>query len=232
MKTAVVLMSGGLRSAVTACVAKEEYDLALLHVTFGQRTAEREQQAVEEIAAHLKVTHSLVTELPFPGEIGGNARVDKKIPIEDAAAIGPNVPNTFVPGLMPSILGIATGWAANLRAERIFVGVSEKSIGNARPGGALYPDHRREFYQRYGYLLETALPGKTRIKIDIPLIDFSEKDTLRLGAKLKTPFHLTWSCLRNSDSPCGSCCGCASRAEAFVGAGAIDPIAAVAATAG
>lgn len=228
MKKAVVLLSGGFHSTVTACVAKEEYEIALLHVTFGQRSAEREREAADEIAAHLKVKHCLVTELPFPAEIGGNARVDKKIPVEDAAAIGPNVPNTFVPGLIPSILGIATGWAVSLRAERIFVGATEKSGVGTQPSNTLYPDHRRDFFQRYGYVLETAVPGRLKVKIDVPLIDFSHQDTVRLGLKLKAPFHLTWSCYRSDDVPCRTCYGCASRTEAFTGAGAIDPIAEIA----
>jgi len=227
MKTAVVLVSGGLNSAVTACVAKEEYELALLHVTFGHRSADRERQAADEIASHLKVSHSLVTELPFPAQIGGNARVDKKIPIEDAAALGPNVPNTFVPGLMPTMLGIATGWAASLHAERIFVGVTEKMAVIAQPGQTLYPDYRRDFYQRYGYLLETALPERIKVKVDVPLIDFSHKDAVRLGMKLKAPFHLTWSCYRSNDNPCETCYGCVARSQAFAAVGAVDPIIAV-----
>jgi len=228
MKTAVVLMSGGVYSAVTACVAKEEYELALLHVSFGQRCEERERRAAEEIAGHLKAPHTLVTELPFVAQVGGNARVDRKIPIEDAAAIGPHVPNTFVPGLMPSMLGIATGWAAQLRAERIFVGVTETIAIASQPGRTLYPDYRREFFQRYGYLLETALPERIKVKVEVPLIDFSHKDTVLLGLRLKTPFHLTWSCYRNDDEPCGTCYGCAVRSQAFAAAGAVDPLAAAA----
>ncbi len=88
----------------------------------------------------------------------------------------------------------------------------------------MYPDNRREFILNYQYMIDSAMPERTQIKIETPLIDFSRTEIVKLGQRLKVPFESTWSCYEGGEAPCGKCFGCASRASGFLQAAIPDPL--------
>lgn len=224
MDTAVVLVSGGVNSLVATGVADREYALALMHASYGQRTGERELASFNKICQHFAPARQLVVSLPHMDKVGGSARLDKGMTIEDARALSESVANTYVPGLMPSLLGLAFNWASAIGARHIIVGTSENDGPPAADTPALFPDHRRDLYHLYNQLVEMTAKSSSRIQIHTPLIEMTRGEVIRLGQHVKVPFELSWSCDRRADAPCATCYGCVSRAQGFVDAAVTDPI--------
>ena len=87
---AVVLLSGGMDSCVTAAIGRQTHELALVHASYGQRTERRERQAFDEIADFYSVTQRLVVHLDHFAQIGGSALTDKRIAVPEGAQVGGN----------------------------------------------------------------------------------------------------------------------------------------------
>jgi 7-cyano-7-deazaguanine synthase len=215
---AVCLVSGGMDSCVTAAIANEESDrLAFLHVSYGQRTEQRERRAFEELAEHYKVERRLVVSLAQLAQIGGSSLTDNAIAVSPAGLGAPGIPTSYVPFRNAHLLSVATSWAEVIGAQTIYIGaVAEDSSG--------YPDCRPEFYEAFQQVINRGTKSETRIEIKTPVIALKKSEIVELGEKLKSPFELTWSCYRNSDAACGDCDSCALRLRAFRAAGVIDPI--------
>ena len=218
MKTAVLLVSGGMDSCVTAASAiSDGYRPAFLHINYGQRTESRELKAFNEIADHYHVDQKLVVDITHLSEIGGSCLTDQNIEVPDADLEYEDIPISYVPFRNANILAIATSWAEVLGATAIYVGaVEEDSSG--------YPDCRRSFFDAFENTIDTGTKPDTHIKIITPLITLSKKDIVEKGIVLEAPLHLTWSCYQNEDIPCGECDSCALRARGFDEAGVRDPI--------
>jgi 7-cyano-7-deazaguanine synthase len=221
---AVVLVSGGMDSCVTAAVANEEYRLAFLHVNYGQRTEVRELRAFTEIADHYKTEKRLTVSIEHLKVIGGSSLTDTNIPVPESgspqsAIQNPQsaIPTTYVPFRNAHLLSIAVSWAEVIGATKIFIGaVEEDSSG--------YPDCREVFYQAFNKVIEMGTKPETRIEIVTPLIHLKKTAIVREGTKLRAPLHLTWSCYQNNDRACGRCESCILRLKGFKGAGVDDPI--------
>jgi 7-cyano-7-deazaguanine synthase len=215
---AVCLVSGGMDSCVTAAIANEEADgLAFLHVCYGQRTEQRERRAFEELAEHYKVKQRLVVSLEHLAQIGGSSLTDKGIDVTSAGRGGPGIPTSYVPFRNAHLLSIATSWAEVIGAETIYIGaVAEDSSG--------YPDCRPEFYEAFQEVIARGTKPETQIEIRTPVIALKKSEIVKLGLRLNSPFELTWSCYRDSNTACGDCDSCALRLRAFRTAGVIDPI--------
>jgi 7-cyano-7-deazaguanine synthase len=227
---AVVLMSGGMDSCVTAAIANQEYRLAFLHVNYGQRTEARELQAFNEIAAFYKAEKRLSVNLEHLKVIGGSSLTDENIPIPEidssrSASTGAlsstpspsSIPSTYVPFRNAHLLSIATSWAEVIGARKIFIGaVEEDSSG--------YPDCRETFYQAFNKVIEMGTKPDTQVAIVTPLIHMKKSEIVKKGKALGAPFHLTWSCYQNSERACGRCESCALRLKGFRAAGLTDPI--------
>ena len=214
---AVVLMSGGMDSCVTAAIAKKEYQIAALHASYGQPTERREYLSFQKLADHFGAIQRLTVKLDHFREIGGSSLTDSAIPIHDADLANKDIPNTYVPFRNAHFLSIATSWAEVIGATRIFIGaVWEDSSG--------YPDCRPEYYEAFNKVIRAGTRPNSGITIETPLIHLSKRDIVRKGAELGAPFHLTWSCYRDSDIACGTCDSCALRLRAFQQAGVEDPI--------
>ena len=218
MKTAVLLVSGGMDSCVTAASAiSDGYRPAFLHINYGQRTESRELKAFNEIADHYHVDKKLVVDITHLSEIGDSCLTDQNIEVPDADLENEDIPISYVPFRNANILAIATSWAEVLGATAIYVGaVEEDSSG--------YPDCRRSFFDAFENTIDTGTKHDTHIKIITPLITLSKKDIVEKGIVLEAPLHLTWSCYQNEDIPCGECDSCALRARGFDEAGVRDPI--------
>ena len=215
---AVCLVSGGMDSCVTASIANEEADdLAFLHVSYGQRTEQRERRAFEELADHYKVERRLVVSLEHLAQIGGSSLTDKNIAVTSAGCAGPGIPTSYVPFRNAHLLSIATSWAEVIGARSIYIGaVAEDSSG--------YPDCRPEFYEAFQQVIMRGTKPETQIAIRTPVIALKKFEIVARGQKLKSPFELTWSCYRDSETACGDCDSCALRLRAFRAAGVADPI--------
>jgi 7-cyano-7-deazaguanine synthase len=224
MDKAIVLVSGGINSAVAAAVSSEQYETAFLHVAWGHRTADRELAAFQQLCGSMKPHASLVLEMDCLAAMGGSARSHKRHAIEDAAALTRSTPGTFMLGLMPSMLGLAACWAGAIQAKRIIIGTGENYDVGGPMIGELYPDHRREFIQAYNLMLLYARAANREISVEAPLLEMNRPDVLRLGQRLDVPFEKTWSCYRTGDRPCGRCYPCTVRAAGFVRAGVPDPL--------
>lgn len=224
METAVVLVSGGVNSAVAAAAAREQYDTALLHVNWGHRAAEREAQSFERIAADLRVEQVQTICLSQIAAFGGNARVSKRVTMEDASALGQGTPATFVLGLMPTLLSVATTWAGTIGARRIILGISEDHSVPGPPVSELYPDHRMEFVQAYNLMLAYAKPTRRELCVEAPLIELNRSEVVQLGQRLNVPFDKTWSCYQGGERPCGRCLACVTRTSGFMQANLPDPL--------
>lgn len=219
---AVCLVSGGMDSCVTAAIAREESErLAFLHVSYGQRTQQRERRAFEEIADHYDVKQRLVVSLESLAAIGGSSLTDTDIPVMSAnlsASSGGNIPTSYVPFRNAHLLSVATSWAEVIGADYIYIGaVAEDSSG--------YPDCRPEFYDAFQRAIDLGTKPETQIEIRTPVIAMKKSEIVTLGQKLEAPFELTWSCYAQSEQACGDCDSCALRLRAFRAAGVRDPIA-------
>jgi 7-cyano-7-deazaguanine synthase len=218
MKKAVVLVSGGLDSCVTAAVAKDfGFEPCFLHVNYGQLTEKRELKAFNDIADFYGGEKRLVVDISYLKQIGGSALTDKNIDVEDGAFDRVGIPKTYVPFRNANILSIATSWAEVIKAEKIFIGaVEEDSSG--------YPDCRKVFYEAFNNLLKVGINPQNNIEIVTPLIEMRKKEIVQLGIKLNAPLNLTWSCYKSEDLACGNCDSCFLRLRGFKEANIKDPI--------
>jgi 7-cyano-7-deazaguanine synthase len=219
---AVVLLSGGMDSCVTASIARETHDLALVHASYGQRTERRERQAFDEIADFYAVHERLAVQLDHFAQIGGSALTDVRIAVPEGqpgAPIGGNeIPPTYVPFRNAHFLAVAVSWAEVIGATAIFIGaVAEDSSG--------YPDCRAEYYRVFQQLVREGTRPETHIEIVTPVIGMRKWEIVKRGMELGAPLDRTWSCYQFEDAACGACDSCRLRLSAFAEAGIDDPIA-------
>ncbi|GAG03170.1 unnamed protein product, partial [marine sediment metagenome] len=193
MDTAVVLVSGGVNSLVLTGVAAKEYTLALMHVGYGQRTQDRDLACFRSICDRFTPAKRAAIALKHFEAVGGNARVDKNLTIEPVSALGSETPSTYVPGLIPTLLGLAFHWASAIGAKHILIGSSENDGPPCPRTSLLFPDHRRDLYHLYNQLIEIAAKRNSKIQLHTPLIEMTREEVVRLGQHLSVPFELSWS---------------------------------------
>jgi len=218
-RLAIILVSGGMDSCVTAAIAKQEnQEIAFLHVSYGQRTERRERQAFNDIADFYAIEKRLDVSIEYLAKIGGSSLTDVSIEVAEANLESKEIPTSYVPFRNANMLAIATSWAEVLNANSIYIGaVAEDSSG--------YPDCRPELYEAFEKTIEVGTKLETLIEIVTPIIHLSKAEIVRKGIELNAPLHLSWSCYRNEDAACGTCDSCALRLRGFERAGAVDPIA-------
>jgi len=225
---AVVLLSGGMDSCVSTAIARQTHDLALLHASYGQRTARRERRAFDEIADFFGVNERLVAELNYFPAIGASALTDSRIAVPEGDFSDANpaqsvlhsseIPVTYVPFRNAHFLSVAVSWAEAIGANAVYIGaVAEDSSG--------YPDCRPEYYRVFQELVQVGTRPETHIEIATPVISMRKSEIIRRGIALDAPLHLTWSCYQGEDVACGVCDSCLLRLSAFRQAGVTDPIA-------
>lgn len=215
----VVLVSGGMDSAVTAAIARQECDfLGFLHVRYGGRTQNREERAFRALCDHFRPDRVLVTDTPSLSAVGGSALTDPAIRIPEGDLHREGIPVTYVPFRNAHFLSVAVSWAEVLSCDRIYIGaVEEDSSG--------YPDCRRVFYDAFeaAARLGTAIAGSP-LSIVTPVIRMDKEEIVRTGLSLSVPFALTWSCYREGEKACGHCDSCLLRLRGFSRAKVDDPV--------
>jgi len=213
---AVVLLSGGMDSCVCAALAVRDHDAAAVHVSYGQRTEEREREAFSAICDRLGIRKRLLVSNQALTAIGGSALTDSNIAVPESHVIGKDIPVTYVPFRNAHFLAVAVSWAEVLGAGKIYIGAVEQDSSG-------YPDCRPAYYQAFNQVVKLGTK-EGRIEIVTPLIQLRKAEIIRLGLELGAPLDLTWSCYSREDRACGVCDSCVLRLRAFREAGSADPI--------
>ncbi len=217
MKNAVVLLSGGMDSAVVVAIAREQgFAVHALSVRYGQRHTS-ELDAAAHVAAALDVVAHKTVHVDLRS-IGGSALTDD---IDVPEAGGPGIPVTYVPARNTIMLSVALGWAEVLGASDIFCGVNAVDYSG-------YPDCRPEFVEAFEKLANVATKAGVEgvgLRIQAPLLRMSKADIVREGMRLGVDFAGTVSCYRADEQgrACGHCDACRLRAAGFADAGVPDP---------
>src|SRR5512134_2061055 len=198
---AVVCVSGGMDSGVTAALAAREHRLAFLHANYGQRTEAKELACFHALADHMGVLARLVVDFSALRQIGGSSLTDPSLPVREGEPVEGVVPSSYVPFRNAHLLSAAVSWAEVLGASAVFVGaVWDDSSG--------YPDCRPEFYRAFAEAVRLGTRPETEIRIATPVIAMSKADIVRQGQALGVPFAKTWSCYQGSERACGRCESC------------------------
>lgn len=205
-------------SCVCATLAARDTDAAALHVSYGQRTEDRERRAFTQICDRLGIRNRLMINNEVFRKIGGSALTDATIAVPEAGSeIGTaGIPVTYVPFRNAHFLAAAVSWAEILDANRVYIGAVEQDSSG-------YPDCRPAYYEAFNAVVRSGT-REGKIKIVTPLIAMRKAEIVRLGLEIGAPFDLTWSCYTHGDSACGVCESCVLRLRAFEAAGAKDPI--------
>jgi 7-cyano-7-deazaguanine synthase len=219
---AVVLLSGGMDSCVCAALAAQEHQAAAVHVSYGQRTEQRERRAFEGICDRLAIRDRLVVRNEALRSIGGSALTDSRIDVPESklgephSSVPTGIPVTYVPFRNAHFLAVAVSWAEVLGAEKVYIGAVE-------PDSSGYPDCRPEYYRAFNEVVKAGTRDGN-IEVVTPLIAMHKAEIIRLGLELNAPFDLTWSCYQSEDRACGVCDSCLLRLRAFREVGTEDPI--------
>ncbi len=217
MKNAVVLLSGGMDSAVVVAIAREQgFAVHALSVRYGQRHTS-ELDAAARVAATLGAAAHKTVHVDLRS-IGGSALTDN---IDVPEAGGSGIPVTYVPARNTIMLSVALGWAEVLGANDIFCGVNAVDYSG-------YPDCRPEFIEAFETLANVATKAGVEgagLRIQAPLLRMSKADIVREGVRLGVDFAQTVSCYQADDRgrACGHCDACRLRAAGFADAGVPDP---------
>jgi len=220
MKSAIILLSGGLDSATVLAIARSQgYRTFALSVHYGQRHV-AELEAARRVAKALGAYEHRVMGVDLAG-IGGSALTDTAVAIPEAQTSG--IPVTYVPARNTIMLSLALGWAEVVGATDIFVGVNAVDYSG-------YPDCRPEFidtFERLANLATKAGVEGARFAIQAPLITLSKADIIRTGVSLGVDYGMTVSCYQADAAgrACGKCDSCRLRATGFAAAGVADPTA-------
>jgi len=221
-RRAVLLLSGGMDSATTGAVAREEgFELFALSFRYGQRHA-IELDAARRVAVALGVARHAILDIDL-GAFGGSAltaaiEVPKDRPLTDMDAA---IPVTYVPARNTIFLSLALGWAETLGASDLFIGANAIDYSG-------YPDCRPEFLRAFEAMarLGTKMGAEGQaITIHSPLIDLTKAQIVEKGRALGVDFSLTRTCYDPSErgEACGRCDACLLRLKGFAEAGITDP---------
>lgn len=218
-KSAVVLLSGGLDSMVSAALAQEQgFDLFALTIDYGQRHRV-ELESAKAIAAQLGCTRHVILPLDLRA-FGGSALTDDILVPKDG--VTDDIPVTYVPARNLVFLSLTLAWAEVTRSRDLFIGVNALDYSG-------YPDCRPEFIASFA---ETARLGTKAgvegapFNIHTPLQHMTKADIATEAARLNLDTSLSWSCYDPTDEgfACGVCDSCRLRRKGFEEAGLEDGI--------
>nr|WP_179509144.1 7-cyano-7-deazaguanine synthase QueC [Sphingomonas melonis] len=215
---AVVLVSGGLDSMISAASAREAgYRLLALSIDYNQRHRV-ELAAARRVATTLGAERHIVLPLDLSAFGGSALTADIDVPKD---GVGEGIPVTYVPARNTIFLSLALGWAEAAGARDLFIGVNALDYSG-------YPDCRPEFIQAFEGLAEIATKAGVEgepFKIHAPLQHMTKADIVREGRRLGVDMGLSWSCYDPAPGGvhCGTCDSCRLRSKGFEDAGIPDP---------
>jgi 7-cyano-7-deazaguanine synthase len=220
---AVVLLSGGMDSAVTAAIARQDgFEVHALSVRYGQRHAV-ELAAARRVAASLGIRHHVVLDLDLRA-FGGSALTSRTPVPKDTplAEIGARIPATYVPARNTIFLSLALAWAETLAARDIFIGANALDYSG-------YPDCRPEYLAAFARMADLATRAGTehgvRLAIHAPLLRLTKAEIVARGLALGVDLGITSTCYDpdREGAACGRCEACRLRLKGFEEAGVPDP---------
>ena len=214
---AIAALSGGLDSVVAASIAVIDYELALMHINYGNLTEKRELKAFHDIADFYEIDRRFVSDIDHLRKIGNSSLTDRNIPVEEYDPEKTGIPQTYVPFRNSNILSVAVSWGEAIGAHSIFVGMMEED-------SAGYPDCTEDFINAFNNMVRVGTRPETEIALVAPLIHMSKGEVVKRGMELGAPLDLTWSCYQNEEIACGICESCFLRLKGFEAAGVEDPI--------
>ena len=216
-REAVVLLSGGLDSMVSAALAREAgYAINALTIDYNQRHR-REIDAAREIAALLGARRHVVLPLDLRA-FGGSALTDDiEVPKD---GVGPDIPVTYVPARNLVFLSLTLAWAEAIGARDIFIGVNALDYSG-------YPDCRPEFIAAFAEVARLATKAGAEgsdFTIHAPLQFLGKAEIAKEADRLGLDPALSWSCYdpQPDGSACGLCDSCRLRRAGFAAAGVED----------
>ncbi len=215
---AVVLLSGGLDSMVSAAIARERgFRLLALTIDYNQRHR-IELEAAARVAHALGAERHIVLPLDLTAFGGSALTADIDVPKD---GVGEGIPVTYVPARNTIFLSLALGWAEAAGARHLFIGVNALDYSG-------YPDCRPDFilgFQRLAALATKAGAEGEGFTVEAPLLMMTKPDIAREAARLGLDAGMSWSCYDPAPGPahCGLCDSCRLRALAFREAGLPDP---------
>jgi 7-cyano-7-deazaguanine synthase len=219
---AIVLVSGGLDSATTLAIARDEgFACYALSFRYGQRHA-CEVQSAAKVTALLGAVEHRIIDIDL-AQLGGSALTDRKIPVPKNQIGAAHIPVTYVPARNTIFLSYALAWAEVLGCFDIFIGVNAMDYSG-------YPDCRGEFitaFQKMANLATAAaVEGKGSYLIHTPVIEMTKAQTILRGRQLGVDYSITHSCYDpdGSGRACGRCDSCRLRLKGFAEAGFPDPV--------
>lgn len=216
MKHTVVVASGGLDSTVAlALYASRRHRLTTVSINYGQRHR-RELDAAADVAEHYGADHILVDVPTLGAVLGGSALTDPGVDVPLGHYAAPSMAATVVPNRNAILANIAVGIAVARKADTVALGVH----AGDHP---IYPDCRPAFLAALNECVAAATAGYHTPAVEAPFLTWTKDEVVRLGAMLRAPLILTWSCYQGGPMHCGRCGTCVERREAFDLAGVADP---------
>ena len=216
-KKAIVLSSGGLDSTTCLSIALDQgYDIYPMSFYYGQKHSKEIDQSIL-IREELDISEDKHYFIKVD-RIGQSELTDNSNDISENEK--DSIPNTYVPARNILFLSYAISIGEELNVDSVFIGVSSIDYSG-------YPDCRPEFIDKYQELINVGTKRgieNNSIKIEAPLINKSKKETIEIGLKLNTPYHLTTTCYNGMKKACGECPSCRIRLKAFKELGIEDPI--------
>lgn len=220
MRSAIVLLSGGIDSATCAAIARcRGFELYAMSFDYGQRHRV-ELDAARAVARSVgTLEHRLVT-IDLRAFGGSALTADIDVPRGRSASAN-DIPVTYVPARNTIFLSYALGWAEVMGCADIFIGVNAVDYSG-------YPDCRPEFIAAYQAMAnlatKAAVEGRT-LTIHTPLADLTKAQIITRGVSLGLDYALTHSCYDPTPEglACGGCDSCSIRRRGFAQAGVPDP---------
>lgn len=218
MKKAVVVLSGGMDSATALYQAKADgYELYAISFNYNQRH-KKELEYAKKLAVQIGAKDHHIVDLKSITSLISNSALTGNIDVPEGHYAAENMKLTVVPNRNMIMYSIAIGYAVNIGAEKVYVGVHAGDH-------AIYPDCRPEFITLLDSIAKTANEGfiNKDFKIEAPFVNISKTEIAKRGTQLGVPYNLTWSCYKGGEKHCGKCGTCVERKEAFKLSNIIDP---------
>lgn len=219
MKKAVIVLSGGMDSATALYKAKADgYDVYAISFDYGQRH-KRELEFAKKLGKTANVLeHHILNLSNITKLISNSSLTNKSINVPEGHYAADNMKLTVVPNRNMIMYSIAIGYAVNIKAKAIYVGVHAGDH-------TIYPDCRPEFIEALAVIAKIGNTGfvEKGFQIKAPFVNKTKAYIAKLGSKLGVPYELTYSCYNGKKLHCGKCGTCTERIEAFQVAGVTDP---------